>query len=216
MSWFVCLDFDGTLVDSEPLHYQAWVQALSAHGRTLSEAEYFRRFVGLGTLSTAATLAAELALPLPPAELAAAKGGHLTTLLATELPVKQAGADALLAGLQALGVRLALVTGAYRREVEPVLVAFGWRAHFAVVITRDEVREPKPHPEPYLRAVQALGLGIGQGYAVEDSSTGLQSALQAGLPSLLVGAVPSGQGELHRFDGLVDLMTWFRLQQQAD
>ncbi|MCD8547006.1 MAG: HAD family phosphatase [Aeromonadaceae bacterium] len=216
----VCLDFDGTLVDSEPLHYAAWAEELSVFGAALDEEEYLRRFAGMGTLSTAAVLAREFKLAILPAELAARKGDRLMTLLATALPRKEPGADELLAGLAELGATLALVTGAYRHEVVPVLKAFGWQHYFKVMITRDDVTQAKPHPEPYQRAVRALGREPHQCYAVEDSETGMLSALRAGLMTLVVNrpgvTLPSRPEPYHSVRRLSSLMTWFLARQQAD
>ena len=70
---------------------------------------------------------------------------------------------------------------------------------FGAVVTGDAVSRPKPHPDPYLEAARRLGVDPGDCVAVEDSRTGVASALAAGVPTLGVPHVV----ELDAAPGLV-------------
>ncbi len=214
----ICFDLDGTLVDSEPLHYSAWAQELVTLGAGLDEQEYYSRFSGRATLSTAQELVREFQLPMPAAILAGRKTDRVQSLLSQQVPEAVEGADALLRELQASEARLALVSGSYRHEVMAILQARDWLNLFEVVVSRDDVQQPKPHPEPYLRAVHALGLEPHQCYAVEDSETGMFSALRAGLITLVVRnehlTLPSRPEPYHSFSRLASLAAWLRARQQ--
>ena len=99
------------------------------------------------------------------------------------------GADALIAALHARGVPLALVTGDFHRNVErdfarssrPELFAC-----FAHVITYEDVANPKPDPEPYRRAAEALGVDPANLLVVEDSPPGVEAATTAGCLTLIL------------------------------
>ena len=105
----ICLDFDGTLVDSEPLHYEAWYAELLPLGVQLAEAEYLAHFCGISTADTAAALVARHGLSIAPEQLKAQKMARFAQLLSQKWPPKVAQADAFLAELSRLGVPLALV-----------------------------------------------------------------------------------------------------------
>jgi HAD superfamily hydrolase (TIGR01509 family) len=91
----------------------------------------------------------------------------------------QPGARELLASLQRAGVPCALVTMSWRRFADAVVHALP-PGSFQVVVTGDEVAHGKPHPQPYLRAAELLGVDPRQCVAIEDSPTGIRSAMAAG------------------------------------
>jgi beta-phosphoglucomutase-like phosphatase (HAD superfamily) len=83
------------------------------------------------------------------------------------------------------GVPSALVTMSWRSLADAVLAALPDDT-FSAVITGDEVEHGKPHPEPYLAAARALGVEVGDCVAIEDSPTGVRSAVAAGVPTIAV------------------------------
>ena len=93
------------------------------------------------------------------------------------------GAARLLAECAAAGVPCALVTMSWRRLADAVIAAAPLGS-FAASVTGDEVRNGKPHPEPYLAAAAALGVDPARCVAIEDSPTGVASALAAGCATL--------------------------------
>ena len=97
------------------------------------------------------------------------------------------GAAELLTRLDAAGVPMALVTATRRHLVVVALDTIG-RGHFRAVVTGDEVDQTKPHPLPYLTAAALLGVDVRRCVAIEDSPTGVASALAAGAAVLAVPA----------------------------
>ncbi len=200
----VLFDMDGTLTDSEKL----WSIAL-----TEVAAE-------LGGEISAATRSAMVGLPMRPsvdlihAEVGVRRDWRVT---ASELSERAAehyqrdmpwrpGAAELLAAVRAAELRTALVTATERPLVNIVLETLG-RNNFDVVITGDDVSDGKPHAEPYLTALQALGVPVANAIAVEDSPLGTTSAIAAGLTVLVVPCeLPVPPGERRHFvDTLVGL-----------
>ena len=104
----------------------------------------------------------------------------------------------LLADLRAEGVPCALVTMSWTRFVDPILQQLPAGA-FDSVVTGDRVRHGKPHPEPYLAAAAELGVDAADCVAIEDSDTGVTSAVAAGCVVLCVPnhvPIPAGQGRI--------------------
>lgn len=182
----ICFDFDGTLVDSEHLHYAAWQAELQPFGCSLTKKHYMATFSGVSTFATAEILIRDYQLPIATEQLMKQKTARFLTLLQTELPVPMPGAEALLKDIQQTELAVALVTGSYRREIMPVLENLGWQGYFSTIITRDDVQHAKPHPEPYLTALARLNVAAAACFALEDSATGIQSAHDAGLTVLAV------------------------------
>ncbi len=79
-----------------------------------------------------------------------------------------------------------VVTGSPREKVELMHRSSGLAGYFDLIVTHDDVTEAKPHPEPYLFALQVLGLKPENVLAVEDSERGLTSAYAAGIPCVVV------------------------------
>lgn len=182
----ICFDFDGTLVDSEHLHYAAWQAELQPFGCSLEKSRYMAQFSGVSTFATAETLIRDYQLPIAIEQLMDQKTARFLTLLQTELPIPMPGAEALLQTIRQTELAMALVTGSYRCEIEPVLDNLGWRDFFPLIVTRDDVQHAKPHPEPYLTALERLNLSATECLALEDSPTGIRSAHDAGLTVLAV------------------------------
>jgi beta-phosphoglucomutase len=182
----ICFDFDGTLVDSEHLHYAAWQAELQLFGCSFEQCDYLSRFSGVSTYATASALIQMYQLSIATQQLADQKTARFLALLETELPMPVSGADELLHQIQQTELQVALVTGSYRREIEPMLNKLGWRDLFSCIITRDDVQQAKPDPEPYLTALKRLNINAAECLALEDSATGLKSADAAGLIVLAV------------------------------
>ena len=89
--------------------------------------------------------------------------------------------------MHAAQVPAALVTSTHRRLTEIALDTIG-RHYFGAVVCGDEVRRPKPHPDPYLTAARLLDVEPGRCVAIEDSPLGITSAEAAGC---VVLAIPS-------------------------
>jgi HAD superfamily hydrolase (TIGR01509 family) len=192
----VLLDMDGTLVDTEP-HWIACEQELvAAHGGSWTD-EDAMALVGKPLLVSAGYLSAVGGVDLAPAEIVERLLDGVVARVRERIPWTP-GAQELLSSLGAAGVPIALVTMSYRRLAEAVLAGVP-EGTFGAVVTGDEVRESKPHPEPYLRAAALLGVDPRRCVAVEDSPTGVAAAEAAGCVTVVVdgvAAVPPAPGRI--------------------
>lgn len=181
----VLFDMDGTLLDSEKIWDVALDDLATWLGGGLSTTAR-HRMVGSSLARSVAILHADLGIEADPES----SGGFLTErtaeLFAADL-VWKPGARALLASVRAAGIPAALVTSTHRRLTDIALMTLG-RDNFAATVCGDEVRRPKPHPDPYLRAAELLGVDPRRSVAIEDSPLGITAAEAAGC---VVLAVPS-------------------------
>jgi HAD superfamily hydrolase (TIGR01509 family) len=200
----VLVDFDGTLVDSEPVHLASWMEVLPKYGVRTHADQFARRFIGVPAPAEAAILVAEHRLSLTPAALVEEKEAVFRRLLAERgIPLMPGARDALdlLAGT---GLALGLVTGSPRFIVEPVLARHALTHLFQAVVTFDEAPRSKPAPDCYQKAVELLGADATRGVALEDSENGIASAKNAGLVCIAVCQTWSRLQDLSRADRLTD------------
>ncbi|MGS2615684.1 HAD family hydrolase [Micromonospora sp. LZ34] len=179
-------DMDGTLVDSEKLWDVALHELAAEYGGTLSDAAR-KAMVGTSMAASMRILHDDLGQPERDPQISAAWiDARILELFRTGLRWRP-GALNLLRAVRAAGIPTALVTSSGRPLVEVALDTLG-RDSFDAVVCGDEVDATKPHPEPYLTAARLLDVPIARCVAIEDSPTGVASALAAGAAVLAVPA----------------------------
>lgn len=192
----VLFDHDGTLVDSEPVHFLVWKEVLAPYGFALTEEQYRERYAGVPTLANARDLVQRFGVIEDPSTLAGAKNAATRDYLCRSAFPLLPGVREAIATFTDLGLRLAVVTGASAFGVDATLRAHGLAAHFAVVVSGDDVRHGKPAPDCYLLALERLGLPAGDCLALEDTEHGLAAARGAGIRCL---ALPTAMSRHHDF-----------------
>jgi HAD superfamily hydrolase (TIGR01509 family) len=173
----VLWDMDGTLIDTEPYWMAAERDIVESFGNSWPP-HHAHAIVGFDLLDAAAYIIEHGEVPLEPEQVVERLLDGVIARLHRGIPWRP-GALELLAELNAAGVPCALVTMSWRRFVEPVLAALP-AGSFQTVVTGDEVAQGKPHPEPYFRAAAHLGVDATDCVAIEDSPTGVASAVGAG------------------------------------
>jgi HAD superfamily hydrolase (TIGR01509 family) len=190
----VLFDMDGTLVDSEKVWDVALNElALREAGRRLSSRAR-HEMIGSSMVTSMRIMRDDLALDREPDQDWLIER---VFELFTQGLVWRPGALELLRAVREQGLRTALVTSTGRKLVEVALETLG-RENFDVIVCGDEVAVPKPDPTPYRLAAELLEVPIGECVAIEDSPTGVASAVASGAAVL---AVPS-ELELPPTDGV--------------
>lgn len=177
----VLWDMDGTLVDTEPYWIDSELELVARHAGTWTTADA-HSIVGFDLLDAGQELRTRGGVEMEPVEIANWLLDRVIARVADELPWRP-GARELLAECIAEGVPCAMVTMSWRSLADAVIAAAP-AGSFAVSITGDEVTNGKPDPEPYLAAAAALGVDPGACVAIEDSPTGVASAVAAGCATL--------------------------------
>ena len=190
----VLWDMDGTLVDTEPYWIECERELVARYGHEWSDDDA-HALVGNPLLVSAEIVRERGHVPLPAETIVDVLLDGVVARVREHVPFRP-GARELLEGLVAAGVPCALVTMSYRRFTDAVVEALPPGA-FAAVVAGDEVTRGKPHPEPYLTAAARLGVPPEACVAIEDSPTGVASAVAAGVPTLAVEhLVPVSPGPL--------------------
>ena len=195
----VLWDMDGTIVDTEPYWIGAEFDVVAMHGGTWSR-EHALALVGADLLDAGAYIRDNGPVPLDPHEIVELLLDRVVESIRREIPWRP-GARELLHEVRESSTPSALVTMSWRRFAEPVVEALP-PGSFDAVVVGDDVERGKPHPEPYLLAAERLGVDPRDCVAIEDSPTGVASALAAGCTVLAVPnhvEVPDPHGADGRF-----------------
>ena len=182
----ILFDFDGVLIDSEPIHFACWREVLAPLGLPLEWEIYASRCIGVTDRAMLQVMAAQCDPPMDLEKLLAvypSKKELFRRRMAACSDPFPAELKNLLGGL-AREVKLAVVTSSARAEVEPVLVRGGIRDCFGALVCGGDVQRHKPDPEPYLQA--ASRLSASKPLVLEDSDAGMASARAAGFDALRV------------------------------
>jgi HAD superfamily hydrolase (TIGR01509 family) len=209
----VLWDMDGTIVDTEPCWMSSETELVESFGGTWTR-EQSLSLVG-AQLHHAAQVLQSAGVAMSADAIIDELTERVLTRIADAVPW-QPGAVELLTELHERGVPCALVTMSIRRMAERVAGALPF-APFRVIVAGDQVQHGKPHPEAYLRAAELLEVDPRDCVALEDSETGMRSALAAGAVVIGVPAhvpVPPGTDHVRWEAGLAgrslgDLATAF-------
>ncbi len=170
---------DGTLVDSESVHFKIWNTILAPYGVQYDEATFCKRFSGRPTFEAAQEVVTNYQLSISPEQLTDEKYAAFNRIVSSHLPAYMPYAKEVLEQVKASGLKMALVTGSARSEAYPILKGYGIFDWFDCVITKDDVINPKPAGDPYLLALEQLKINAQQAVAVEDTFTGVTAASNA-------------------------------------
>jgi beta-phosphoglucomutase len=195
----ILFDFNGILIDDEPVHLALFQQVLAEEGVAMSVEDYQTRWLGLddrGCLAAALTHAG--------ARESAADEAYVANLIARKAALYASqmertgfdfypGAFELLREAAAAGWPIGVVSGALRPEIEVALAAAGVEALVRVIVPAEDVARSKPDPQGYRLGLTALNtiaprpepaLAPREVLAIEDSPAGLEAATLAGLRTL--------------------------------
>jgi beta-phosphoglucomutase len=201
----VVFDFNGTLSNDEPILCEIFTELFAEHGKPLSAQEYFDHLAGLSDPEIVRTwlgadhpdVDAVIEERVVRYRAACADGSSIEE--PTRAAVRYAAAR----------VPVAIVSGAARAEIEPVLEAAGLASLFAAVVPADDIAHGKPDPEGYLRALELLDgdLDSGDVLVFEDTEAGIASARGAGMRVVAVRGTldPERLGEAEEIVHGIDL-----------
>lgn len=212
-------DLDGLIVDTETPDYESWQQVYRSHGCELAVEAWGQIVGGTGAsdFDPLSHLEELCGKKLDREEVwLSRRKQYLDTI--NQQPVL-AGVVETIDEAKRLGLKLAVASSSPENWVRGHLARLGLYQRFDVIKTADDVRRTKPDPELYLAAMQALGIGPGEGIVFEDSPNGVKAAKAAGLfcvavPNMLTAQLALDGADL-RLTSLADIPLGSLLERAA-
>lgn len=186
-------DFNGVILDDEPIHLAMFRRVLAEMGLAVTEEEYIEKYLGFDDRGFFEAVLRAHGRPAPPAlieELIRRKSVHYNAHIAEHLPVID-GVPAFVRRVSR-SWPLAICSGALRNEIQFVLERLGLSDCFRLIVSAEDTTVCKPDPQGYLLTLERLGplleggLRAGETLVVEDSLAGLEAARRAGMRTLAV------------------------------
>ena len=191
----VIFDFNGIIVDDEPVHFELFQKVLGEQGIVLTKEAYYERYLGFDDRGAFTAAYRENSRVLDEQELTRLidrKARYYKETIQTKMRVFP-GVQALVSTL-AERLPLAIASGALRNEIETLLAALSLRSYFQVIVSAEDVREGKPEPEIFLKTLAHLNvktrpprpITAADCVVIEDSKEGIRGARRAGMQCLAV------------------------------
>ena len=192
----VLFDFNGVLLDDEPVHFELFRRVLREEGLDLTEQTYFEEIVALDDRRGFAASFERSGRDLPESlllRLCARKAAYYVEWMRANPYPFFAGAVDLVRSASNLGLHLGVVSGALRAEIEGALRQEDLLDHLKFLVAAEDVEHSKPDPEGYRRGLELLNsqpplperlIHPHEVLAIEDTAEGLRSAREAGLRTI--------------------------------
>lgn len=204
----IAFDFDGVVVDAEPMHFRAFLQVGEPLGFTMDWQRYLRDLIGYDDRDAFRTILRELGQLVEDervAELCVQKQKAMDRMIAEGVPMIP-GARELIEAAHAESLPIAIASGATRRDITLILEGLDLLDRFPQITSADDVEHSKPHPRTYQLAAERLGIDPAHCLAIEDTPFGIQSARGAGMMTL--GLATTGPAKnLHEAQRVIDDLT---------
>src|ERR1051325_4878405 len=188
----VLFDFDGVIVNSEPLHFYAFHEVLKTEHVEITEDEYYRELIGFDDRGAFRRIFERRGLPLEPKTLLALmarKSGIMMDLIQDRRFTALPGVEEFVRSLWRTRP-LAICSGALREEIEAMLEGVSLRDCFQVIVAAEDVTVGKPDPQGYLLAMKQISERVKHRIEapdcliVEDAPTVVQSVRKVGFTVL--------------------------------
>ena len=212
----IVFDFDGIIVDTEPLHYRAFLEVMRSMGVEFDYQTYLQEYIGFDDRDAFRHAAASVGRTLDHTELA-----RLVSQKEQVFERIAAGVQAFPGAVEliqeaAATMPIAIASGALKSDIALILPHLGdgrVAQLFTAIVTANDVPRSKPDPQSYALAVQRLGRDAEACLAIEDTTAGLASARGAGLQTLGVGhSYPVAKLTAHA-DRVVDALAGVTLRE---
>jgi beta-phosphoglucomutase len=184
----IIFDFDGVIADTEPLHFQAFLDVVQPLGADFDYTTYCQRYIGFDDRDGFAAIAADYGIEIVNGQLETLidqKARRFEQIVADGVKTYPGIIELIQDASQHLP--LAICSGALRSDIEAILPGIGdgkLKTCFAKIVTAEDVMRSKPDPESYALAAKQLGVEPDEAMAIEDTPAGLKSAVGAGLKTL--------------------------------
>ncbi|CAM8660108.1 COG0637 Predicted phosphatase/phosphohexomutase [Oxalobacteraceae bacterium] len=182
----VLFDMDGVLIDAKEWHYEALNRALDLFGMPISRFDHLSTFDGLPTRIKLEILSKERELPIELHDFINEMKQQFTMeLVCTECRPRFAHEYAL-SNLKTLGYKIAVCSNSVRKTVDAMMESSGLFPYLDIIISNGDVKNSKPNPEMYIKAINHFGLSAEECLILEDNENGIRAAKASGAHLLVV------------------------------
>ncbi len=177
----VLFDMDGVIVNTEPLHKNAYYRMFDDVNIEVTDAQY-ASFTGQTTLTICRTLCNHFNLPIGPATLVDIKRDHFKQLFDTDMSLALLdGVLEIIKEYHSKGLSLVLASSASMYNINAIFKRFDLDRYFVAKLSGADLEASKPHPEIFEKAAAASGFKPHQCMVIEDSTNGIVAAKEAGI-----------------------------------
>ncbi|MDM8530420.1 HAD family phosphatase [Anaerolineales bacterium HSG25] len=207
----VIFDFDGTILDSEKAHLRAYQALGQVLGYVIPDEEYFANFVGKTDLEILDYMIKRSGQDVTFETLFEQKKRRFMDYLQAGEVTPIAGVVEFVTHLVEQSLPLAIASNAVIAEIEEGVSQLGLRDCFQFMLSVESTTNGKPAPDIYLMAAEQLGVEPASCLVYEDSLTGIQAAVSAGMRVVAVGDI---NNEQLRQTGAKRIISDFRQEQE--
>ena len=187
----VLFDLDGTLANTDPIHFQVWQALLAPHGMSVDQAVYDRHISGRLNPDIVSDLLPQFSTT-ESSTFSTHKEAQFREIAADQLQ-RMPGLSDLLHQLEQQEYAIGLVTNAPRPNAEFMLKTLALIDVFQPIVIADDLPKGKPDPLPYQTALEQLAISPTEALVFEDSPTGVRAAVAAGIPTIGVTSTHSDE-----------------------
>ncbi|MGL4450131.1 MAG: HAD family hydrolase [Sarcina sp.] len=174
----IIFDLDGVIFDTERLYLEVWQEVFKEYGYNLKK-ELYCTCMGKGRAKVKEIYKESFGTSLPIEEMYKIKDERLDRRMEIDETLLKKGVKETLTYLKENGYKIALATSAKRDRVERDLKRFKIKEFFDFIVTAEEVKNSKPSPEIYLKAMEGINVKAEDTIIVEDSETGVQGGISS-------------------------------------
>ena len=189
----ILFDFDGVIVDSEPIHYHTFQETLKKFGVKIDEQRWYDEFTGTGSPHIMKVLFEENGIKEDLDKWVKIRRNKLWNYLRNnEIELKK-GLKEFLELLEKRGIKRAVTSGSKEDTINFILKKIGIDNYFEIVLGRESIKNRKPDPEIFLLGAKRIGAEPEECLIIEDSISGITAAKKSGIKYICMKS-PGNQG----------------------
>lgn len=198
----VIFDMDGLMIDSEPVHFQAFNTVFNQFGLQFSKEEN-TKYIGMPDIDEAKDMVAKYPLPITAEELVKRKQTVLRRLFSKAI-IPQPGLMELLGKLQERKYKIGIASSSALEEIESVVNGLKINKYIDVYCSAEQVKKGKPAPDVYFLAAQKLAVQPQDCLVLEDAPNGVRAGKAAGMQVFAIPSQYTKEGDFTKADKVLN------------
>lgn len=176
----IIFDMDGVLIEAKDWHYEALNRALKLFGYQISRYEHLTSYDGLPTSKKLQMLSVERGLPIGLHSFINEMKQLYTMEIVHSKCKPRFNHEYALSSLKSRGYKLAVASNSIRNTIDVMMEKANLNRYLDLIVSAEDVKNPKPAPEIYVLAMRNLGLNPENCLIVEDNENGIKAAIASG------------------------------------